>query len=77
MSILYFLLAFSCEYPHNWPMLTKDAIEFFGSRDKLAVALGIDRTATYHWGEHVPEQRQYQIQVITKNKLKARQKKAA
>ncbi len=52
-------------------MKTKTAIDHFGSRQALADALGISREATYGWGEIVPEQRQYQIQVITAGRLVA------
>ena len=52
-------------------MKTQTAIDHFKGRDKLAAALGIDRSATHHWGEEVPELRQYQIQVVTKGALKA------
>jgi hypothetical protein len=52
-------------------MKTQDAIDFFGSREALAEKLGIDRSATHHWGDIVPELRQYQIQVLSKGKLKA------
>jgi transcriptional repressor of cell division inhibition gene dicB len=54
-------------------MKTQDAIDFFGSRNAIADALGIDRTATYHWGDTVPELRQYQIQVLSNGKLVADQ----
>ncbi|MFZ4539495.1 Cro/CI family transcriptional regulator [Propionivibrio sp.] len=50
-------------------MKTQQAIDCFGSRGELASRLGIDITATYHWGETVPELRQYQIQVLTCGKL--------
>ena len=53
-------------------MKTQDVIDFFGSRKKLAEKLGVkDVSAFSHWGDSVPELRQYQIQVLTKNKLKA------
>ncbi len=51
-------------------MKTQDVIDHFGSREALAAALGIGRTATY-WGESVPILRQYQLQVITAGKLVA------
>lgn len=54
-------------------MKTKDAINFFGSRKALADALGIDRSAMHHWGEDVPELRQYQIEVLSNGALKADQ----
>ena len=52
-------------------MKTKTAIDHFGSRKALAEALGISREATYGWGDFVPEQRQYQLQVITAGRLVA------
>lgn len=52
-------------------MKTQDAILHFGSREALAAALSIDRSATYHWGDTVPLPRQYQLQVITDGKLVA------
>jgi len=52
-------------------MKTQDAIDYYGGRDALARALGLDRTATYHWGDEVPELRQYQLQVLTEGGLKA------
>ena len=66
-------LAFYRECDHNYrTMKTQDVIDFFGSRKKLAEKLGVkDVSAISHWGDSVPELRQYQIQVLTKNKLKA------
>ena len=66
-------LAFYCECAHNYlTMKTQDVIDFFGSRKKVAEKLGVkDVSAISHWGDSVPELRQYQIQVLTKNKLKA------
>ena len=55
-------------------MKTLDAIEHFGSRQKLAAALGISREATYGFGEYVPLLRQYQLQVITAGRLVASHK---
>lgn len=43
---------------------------------KLAEALGIRPSAVTQWGESIPVGRQYQLQVISKNKLKADQKAA-
>ena len=51
-------------------MKTKTAAEFFGSKKKLADALGISPSAITMWGEDVPELRQYQIEQITKGKVK-------
>lgn len=52
-------------------MRTQFAIDYYGGRTGLAKALGIDRTAICHWGEEVPELRQYQLQVLTKGALVA------
>lgn len=51
-------------------MKTKSAAEFFGSKKKLAEALGISPSAVTMWGDEVPELRQYQIERITKGKVK-------
>ncbi|BBP82438.1 hypothetical protein PSm6_00240 [Pseudomonas solani] len=53
-----------------------EAISHFGSKKKIADALGIHPSAVTQWGDSIPEARQYQLQVISKNKLKAGQKAA-
>lgn len=55
-------------------MKLDDAINFFGSKKKLADALSINRSAITNWGDEIPEARQYQIQILTKGKLKADRK---
>ena len=57
-------------------MIMNEAIQHFGSKKKLAEALGIRPSAVTQWGESIPVGRQYQLQVISKNKLKADQKAA-
>lgn len=57
-------------------MNMNEAIQHFGSKKKLAEALGIRPSAVTQWGDSIPEGRQYQLQVISKNKLKANQKAA-
>ncbi|WP_122257441.1 Cro/CI family transcriptional regulator, partial [Pseudomonas salomonii] len=52
-------------------MNTHEVAEFFGSKTKLALALGIRPSAVTMWGETIPESRQYQIQVLSKGKFKA------
>lgn len=52
-------------------MKTQDAADFFGSRVKLARALGIFPSAITQWGERVPEVRQYQIQILSGGALTA------
>lgn len=65
------MLAFSLGLPIIYSMKTQDAIEYFGSKAKLAEAVGIRLPSVYEWGEVVPFARQQQIQSITKGKLKA------
>ncbi|AKE70313.1 hypothetical protein CSB95_0519 [Pseudomonas aeruginosa] len=57
-------------------MNMNEAIQHFGSKKKLAEALGIRPSAVTQWGDSIPVGRQYQLQVISKNKLKADQKAA-
>ena len=52
-------------------MNTLEVAGFFGSKTKLAVALGIRPSAVTMWGETVPESRQYQIQVLSEGRFKA------
>lgn len=51
-------------------MKTKSAADFFGSKKKLAEALGISPSAVTMWGDDVPELRQYQIERLTRGKVK-------
>jgi hypothetical protein len=55
-------------------MNTSEVAEHFGSKKKLAVALGIHPSAVTMWGEIIPSSRQYQIQVLSKGKFKVEQK---
>lgn len=52
-------------------MTTQEAINHYGSVKALAEALNIWPHVIYRWGEHPPMARQYEIQVKTRNKLKA------
>lgn len=54
-------------------MKTQEAADHFGSRVKLASVLGISPAAITGWGDYPPLARQYQIQVMSKNKLKPEQ----
>lgn len=58
-------------------MKTQEAADFFGGKKKLADALGVSASAVTQWGESIPVIRQYQIQVLTKGKLKAKADKPA
>lgn len=55
-------------------MNIREVAAFFGSKTKLAEALGIRPSAVTMWGETIPESRQYQIQVLSKGKFKAAKK---
>ena len=52
-------------------MKTKDAILHFGSKSQLAKNLGVSKGAISQWPDDVPELRAYQIERLTKGKLKA------
>jgi len=52
-------------------MTTQEVLAHFGSHSSVADALGIRRQSIYLWGEEPPKGRQFQIQVLTKGKLKA------
>ena len=53
-------------------MKTSDAINYFGSSTKLALALDLSgRQAVHYWGEYPPIPRQYQIEVLTNGELRA------
>lgn len=54
-------------------MLKQDVLNFFGNSRKAAKALGISAAAISQWGDEVPELRAFQIEKITKGKLKANQ----
>jgi hypothetical protein len=56
-------------------MTTDEAIRHFGSKAKLAAALGIWPHGIYKWGERPPMLRQYQIQCLTEGLLKADDKR--
>jgi DNA-binding transcriptional regulator YdaS (Cro superfamily) len=52
-------------------MNVSEAVAHFGSKSKLAAALGIKPSAVTMWGQTIPLTRQYQIQVLSKGRLKA------
>lgn len=58
-------------------MNTQEVAEYFGSKKKLADALGIKPSAVTMWGDSIPESRQFQIQVLSKGKFKALQKRVS
>lgn len=52
-------------------MTTDEVVAHYGSIKKVCSVLDIYPQSFYAWGEHPPILRQYQIQVLTDNKLKA------
>lgn len=52
-------------------MNTSQAARHFGSKKKLAAALGVTPSAVTLWGEAIPLLRQFQIQMLTEGALKA------
>lgn len=54
-------------------MTPQDAIEFFGSQHRAAAALQISQPAIAKWVRRgrIPPVRQYQIQVVSRGKLRA------
>lgn len=58
-------------------MTKSEIVEYFGGVQQVADALGITYQSVREWpDDRVPEGRQYQIQVLTKGKLKATAKSA-
>jgi len=51
-------------------MKTEDVIRYFGSKSKVARAVGIRVPSIDDWRETVPWMRQIQIEKLTKGKLK-------
>jgi DNA-binding transcriptional regulator Cro len=52
-------------------MKTSDLLSFFGSQQKVAVALGIRQPSVARWGEFPPALRQLQAEALTAGALKA------
>ncbi|EAB1772030.1 transcriptional regulator [Salmonella enterica] len=46
-------------------MFTKDALNFFGSKSRVAEAAGIRLPSFYKWGELVPEGRAMRLQAAS------------
>lgn len=55
-------------------MTTQEAIVHFGSRRKLADALGILPVAVLKWGTYPPELRQWQLEDMTGGTLRRERK---
>lgn len=52
-------------------MKTKEAIEYFKGKRRLADALGISVQAVQAWKENVPALREYQIKELMRGKKRA------
>lgn len=50
-------------------MLTKDAVEYFGSKSKIREILGYGNSAVYHWGEVVPESSAGRLYVLSNHRI--------
>lgn len=50
-------------------MLTKDAINHFGSAAELAAAIGISRAAVSQWGERIPLATAARLEKVTDGAL--------
>ncbi|HXR88815.1 MAG TPA: Cro/CI family transcriptional regulator [Steroidobacteraceae bacterium] len=51
-------------------MRKADAVAHFRSQRAVAAALGISEQAVSMWGDLVPEGRAYQLELLTKGKLR-------
>lgn len=51
-------------------MTTLEVIKFFGTKAEVSRALGCTKSCVTMWGDEPPQSRQWQIQVLTKGKLK-------
>ncbi|EOW6510833.1 Cro/CI family transcriptional regulator [Cronobacter malonaticus] len=50
-------------------MYTRDALKFFGSKSKLALAAGVKLPSIYKWKELVPEARAMRLQTASNGAL--------
>ena len=56
----------------EWRMDTETLERHFGGRDEAIRAIGIYRQLWEHWAKKgIPKGRQYEIQVLTKGKVRA------
>lgn len=54
-------------------MKVQDLIKYFGSTTAITAALGVSRAAVSQWRKvGIPALRQYQIEALTKGKLRAK-----
>ncbi|AZP33485.1 Cro/CI family transcriptional regulator [Cronobacter muytjensii] len=50
-------------------MLTREALNFFGTKTKLARAAGVELQSIYKWKELVPEARAYRLEIASEGAL--------
>lgn len=55
-------------------MTTQEVIDYYGSKAAISRALACTPAAVTMWGDEPPRSRQFQLQVLTKGKLKATKK---
>jgi transcriptional repressor of cell division inhibition gene dicB len=53
-------------------MLKADVVRHFGTQEKVAKRLGIQRQAVQAWGEIIPDGRAWELQFLTDGVLQAR-----
>lgn len=46
-------------------------IAYFGTLTKAAIALGVTKSAISQWPDEIPQRRAYEVEKLTKGKLKA------
>jgi DNA-binding transcriptional regulator YdaS (Cro superfamily) len=51
-------------------MKKQDAIDYFGSAANLARELGISKASISQWGDDIPKLRAFELEQLTKGKLK-------
>ncbi|RNM07734.1 MULTISPECIES: Cro/CI family transcriptional regulator [Dickeya] len=51
-------------------MFKNDAIKFFGSKTKLAIAAGVSQASVSRWGDVIPERRAARLDRVTNGALR-------
>lgn len=65
------MIDISLKHAYAIRMLKSDAVAHFRSQRAVADVLGISEQAVSMWGDLVPEGRAYQLELLTKGKLRA------
>lgn len=58
-------------------MRTDDVVEIFGSKKKLAKAIGLTPSSVYQWGEEVPASRRQSVRMAMREKAALMEAEAA